>query len=189
MWEAGLRVPMIVAGPGVPENSQCDQPVAQWDYLPTFHALAGSKASLPNDLDGISIKSALEKGNAGILPSRDCGFVFHFPAHYTVPITAYRKGDFKLMRQLNTGEIKLFNVSKDMSESQDLSNTMPEKVKEMTQKLDAYLGKVGAWSMKEVYETRENELNRWIEIRKQRIIEFKEQLKAKDIENKTRNHL
>ena len=36
----------------------------------------------------------------------------------------------------------------------------------MTQKLDAYLGKVGAWSMKEVYETRENELNRWIEIRK-----------------------
>ena len=43
--------------------------------------------------------------------------------------------------------------------------------------------------MKEVYETRENELNRWIEIRKQRIIEFKEQLKAKDIENKTRNHI
>ena len=189
MWEAGLRVPMIVAGPGVPENSQCDQPVAQWDYLPTFHALAGSKASLPNDLDGISIKSALEMGNAGILPSRDSGFVFHFPAHYTVPITAYRKGDFKLMRHLNTGEIKLFNVAKDMSESQDLSNTMPEKVKEMTQKLDAYLGKVGAWSMKEVYETRENELNRWIEIRKQRIIEFKEQLKAKDIENKMRNHL
>ena len=43
--------------------------------------------------------------------------------------------------------------------------------------------------MKEVYETRENELNRWIEIRKQRIIEFKEQLKAKDIENKMRNNL
>jgi len=189
MWEAGLRVPMIVAGPGVPENSQCDQPVAQWDYLPTFHALADSKAPLPNDLDGINIKSALENGNAGKLPSRDSGFVFHFPAHYTVPITAYRKGDFKLMRHLNTGEIKLFNVAKDMSESQDLSNTMPEKVKEMTQKLDAYLGKVGAWSMKEVYETRENELNRWIEIRKQRIIKFKEQLKAKDIENKTRNHL
>ena len=43
--------------------------------------------------------------------------------------------------------------------------------------------------MKEVYETRENELNRWIEIRKQRIIEFKEQLKAKDIENNIRNNL
>ena len=189
MWEGGLRVPMIVAGPGVPKNSQCDLPVAQWDYLPTFHALADSKAPLPNDLDGISIKSVLEKGNAGKLPSRDSGFVFHFPAHYTVPITAYRRGDFKLMRHLNTGEIKLFNVAKDMSESKDLSNTMPEKVKEMTQKLDAYLGKVGAWSMKEVYETRENELNRWIEIRKKRTIELKEQLKPKDIENKMRDHL
>ena len=59
----------------------------------------------------------------------------------------------------------------------------------MTQKLDAYLKEVGAWSMKEVYETRENELNRWIEIRKQRVIEFKEKLQAKDIENKMRNHL
>ena len=43
--------------------------------------------------------------------------------------------------------------------------------------------------MKEVYETRENELNRWIEIRKQRVIEFKKKLQAKDIENKMRNHL
>ena len=71
MWEGGLRVPMIVAGPGIPKNSQCDHPVAQWDYLPTFHALADSKAPLPNDLDGISIKSVLENGNAGKLPSRD----------------------------------------------------------------------------------------------------------------------
>ena len=93
------------------------------------------------------------------------------------------------MRHLNTGEIKLFNVAKDMSESKDLSNSMPEKVSQMTQKLDAYLKEVGAWSMKEVYETRENELNRWIEIRKQRIIEFKEKLQAKNIENKMRNHL
>ena len=93
------------------------------------------------------------------------------------------------MRHLNTGEIKLFNVAKDMSESKDLSNSMPEKVSQMTQKLDAYLKEVGAWSMKEVYETRENELNRWIEIRKQRVIEFKEKLQAKDIENKMRNHL
>jgi len=76
-----------------------------------------------------------------------------------------------------------------MSESKDLSNSMPEKVSQMTQKLDAYLKEVGAWSMKEVYETRENELNRWIEIRKQRVIEFKEKLQAKNIENKMRNHL
>jgi arylsulfatase A-like enzyme len=162
MWEGGLRTPMIVAGPKVPANSQCDVPVAQWDYLATFHDLAGSKAPLPKDLDGVSLKSLFEKGNAGTLPTRDTGLVFHFPAYYTVPITAYRDGDYKLMRHLNTGEIKLFNLTKDMGEQNDLSKAMPEKVASMVAKLDAYLLKVGAWKMDEVYETRLAELEQWL---------------------------
>ena len=43
-----------------------------------------------------------EKGNAGKLAKRESGFIFHFPAFYTTPITAFRLGDYKLMRQLNT---------------------------------------------------------------------------------------
>ena len=161
MWEGGLRIPMIVAGPGITANSQCDQPVAQWDYLTTMHDLAGSKAALPSDLDGISLRPVFEKGNDGKLATRDTGFVFHFPAHYTVPITAFRSGDFKLMRHLNSGEIKLFNVVKDMGETNDLTKQMPEKTAEMVRQLDAYLQKVGAWTMDEVYETRTEELEKW----------------------------
>ena len=161
MWEGGLRIPMIVAGPGITANSQCDQPVAQWDYLTTMHDLAGSKAALPSDLDGISLRPVFEKGNDGKLATRDTGFVFHFPAHYTVPITAFRSGDFKLMRHLNSGEIKLFNVVKDMGETNDLTKQMPEKTAEMVQQLDAYLQKVGAWTMDEVYATRTEELEKW----------------------------
>ena len=136
---------MIVTGPGIPADTQCDTPVAQWDYLTTFHDLAGSAAPLPEDLDGVSLRPVLEQGNAGQLDERDTGFVFHFPAFYTVPITAYRDGDYKLMRHLNTGEIKLFNVVDDMGESKDLSQAMPEKTADMIRKLDAYLEKVGAW--------------------------------------------
>ena len=121
MWEGGLRIPMIVAGPGIAANSQCDKPVAQWDYLTTMHDLVGSTAALPDDLDGVSLRPILEQGNDGQLAKRDTGLVFHFPAHYTVPITSYRDGDYKLMRHLNTGEIKLFNVARDMGESNDLS--------------------------------------------------------------------
>ena len=97
MWEGGLRVPMIVAGSGIAPNSQCDQPVAQWDYLTTIHDLAGSKAKLPKNLDGISLRPVFENGNAGKLAKRDTGMVFHFPAHYTTPIASYRDGDYKLM--------------------------------------------------------------------------------------------
>ena len=180
MWEGGLRIPMIVAGPGIAPNSQCDQPVAQWDYLTTMHDLAGSKAPLPDDLDGISLRPVFEKGNAGKLAQRDTGFVFHFPAHYTTPITSYRAGDYKLMRQLNTGEVKLFNVVTDMGEYKELSEIMPDKTKEMIRDLDAYLKKVGAWTMKEVYDTRKEELEDWLARDKKEVTEINLQLARAD---------
>ena len=176
MWEGGLRVPMIVAGPGIPANSQCDVPVAQWDYLTTMHDLAGSSASLPHDLDGVSLRPVLEKGNAGQLTERDTGLVFHFPAYYTVPITSYRDGDYKLMRHLNTGEIKLFDVAKDIGETKDLSKSMPEKKASMVRKLNSYLKKVGAWTMEEVYQARLEELEKWIAQNQEEIAECKHKL-------------
>jgi arylsulfatase A len=176
MWEGGLRVPMIVADPGIAANSQCDQPVAQWDYLTTMHDLVGSKAPLPTDLDGISLRPVFEKGNAGKLVPRDTDFVFHFPAHYTTPITAYRAGDYKLMRHLNTGEIKLFNLAQDVGESDNLSEEKPDRTRDMIHKLDAYLKKVGAWTMEEVYDTRQEELEAWIERDRKKVTEINQKL-------------
>ena len=189
MWEGGLRIPMIVAGPGVAANSQCDKPVAQWDYLTTMHDLAGSAAALPDNLDGISLRPVLEHGNDGELAKRDTGLVFHFPAYYTVPITSYRDGDFKLMRHLNSGEIKLFNVAGDMGESNDLSRAMPEKAADMVRKLDAYLEKVGAWKMEEVYATRTEELEKWIADDKEKVAKINQQLKTDNLDASNRKKL
>ena len=189
MWEGGLRVPMIVAGPGIAANSQCDKPVAQWDYLTTMHDLAGSTDALPDNLDGISLRPVLEQGNDGQLVQRDTGLVFHFPAHYTVPITSYRDGDYKLMRHLNTGEIKLFNVVRDMGESNDLSKTMPEKTVDMVRKLDAYLEKVGAWKMEEVYATRAEELEKWIADDEEKVAKINQQLRTDNLDAGLRKKL
>ncbi len=41
VWEGGIRVPLIVRGPGVAANSWCDVPVVGYDWLSTFCALAG----------------------------------------------------------------------------------------------------------------------------------------------------
>lgn len=189
MWEGGIRVPMIVAGPNVEANSQCDVPVAQWDYLSTMHDLSGSSAPLPENIDGVSLRPVLEKGNAGKLAKRDTGFVFHFPAFYTIPITSYRDGDYKLMRHLNTGETKLFNVIKDMGETKDLSKSLPEKKAAMVRKLDAYLKKVGAWTMEEVYETRLEELDKWISEKKKQVADCKEELRKNPKDKSYRDRL
>jgi len=181
-----LRIPMIVAGPGIAANSQCDHPVAQWDYLPTLHDLAGSEIALPDDLDGISLRPVFENGNNGKLAPRDTGFIFHFPAHYTVPITAFRSGDFKLMRHLNSGELKLFNVIKDMGETNDLTKQMPEKKAEMVRQLDAYLQKVGAWTMDEVYATRIEELEKWTLENQLKVDQLNKQLNETDLSQEDR---
>ena len=57
--EGGIRVPFLVVGPDVPAGSQADEPIIASDLLPTFADLAGAHDQLPNDLDGISIKSLL----------------------------------------------------------------------------------------------------------------------------------
>jgi arylsulfatase A-like enzyme len=163
-----------VAGSGVLAKSQCDVPVAQRDYLTTLHDLSGSTNDLPSDLDGVSLRPVLEKANDGVLAKRDAGFVFHFPAFYTVPITAFRQGDFKIMRHLNTGEVKLFNVVTDMGESENLAKTMPEKTAEMVATLDEYLKRIGAWTMEEVYEARAEELVNWRDRAKTELAKLKE---------------
>ena len=154
-----------------------------------MHDLSGSSVPLPENLDGVSLRPVLEKGNKGKLAKRDTGFVFHFPAFYTIPITSYRDGDYKLMRHLNTGETKLFNVAKDMGETKDLAKSMPEKKAAMVRKLDAYLKKVGAWTMEEVYETRFEELDKWISEKKKQVADCKEELRKNPKDKSHRDRL
>jgi len=74
-------------------------------------------------------------------------FVVHFP-HYDGdsqgPASCLLLGNFKLKRVYETGECKLFDLSKDISERNDLAKTMPDKVKELDARLTAYLQTVNA---------------------------------------------
>ena len=50
LTEGGIRVPFIVKGPNVPENTYNNTPVVGYDLLPTFAALTGSANPLPVDI-------------------------------------------------------------------------------------------------------------------------------------------
>ena len=67
IFEGGIRVPTVIAGPGIKAGSQCDVPIVQWDFLPTFHELSGSKAPLPKGVDGGSLRDVFVNGNKGRL--------------------------------------------------------------------------------------------------------------------------
>merc|ERR1712232_415729 len=52
-----LRIPLLVRGPGIPENHNVPLIVTQVDYAPTFLGLAGLET--PDNMDGRSLVPAL----------------------------------------------------------------------------------------------------------------------------------
>jgi arylsulfatase A-like enzyme len=147
VWEGGLRVPFIVAGPGVKPGACSHVRVTQTDMFPTFAELAGAKETLPGEVEGGSFASVLKNGGSGEVRRPRDEFVVHFP-HYDKdaqgPASAIYVGDLKLIHVYETGALKLFNVASDPGERRDLASQMPGKVKELDARLLAYLKAMNA---------------------------------------------
>jgi arylsulfatase A-like enzyme len=150
IYEGGIRVPTVISGPGIKAGSQCDVPIVQWDFLPTFHDLSGSEAPMPPNTDGGSLRQVFKKGNKGKVKRVAPGIIHHYTCHYHPPISSIIMDDFKLMRHLNSNEFKLFNLKTDYREEKNLASAMPEKVKEMDQACRKYVKKVDGGTAEQV---------------------------------------
>ena len=144
LTEGGIRVPMVVRGPGVLKGAYCDEPVVGWDLLPTFSDLAGNTTPLPDRLDGGSLRSLLERGNKGAVVRRDDALVFHFPWYNEEPESAIRRGRYKLLKNLDTRKLSLYDMYQDLGEQHDLSQIMTQKVAALHKQLTGYLKEVDA---------------------------------------------
>ncbi len=144
LYEGGIRVPFIVRGPGVKPGSVSHEPVAGYDLLPTLYDLAGGREPLPADIDGGSFRAPLENDGKGVVKRALPGLVFHRPYHRPLPHSAYRAGDFKLVVNWKIGGRELFDLSKDIGETNNLAEAMPEKTAELFAQLSGYLESVNA---------------------------------------------
>ncbi|MCH2065255.1 MAG: sulfatase [Roseibacillus sp.] len=161
LYEGGIRVPFVVAGPGIQPGAQCDVPIVQWDLLPTVHDYAMSDQPLPADLDGGSLRNVFESGDKGKVSRPVEGLVFHYPCYFAPPLSVIRLGDYKLMEHLLTGEQKLFNVARDYRERTNLINKYPQKATELKAVMSSYLESIDAEEVQEVYKARLTELDRF----------------------------
>ena len=147
-YEGGVRVPLIIAGPGIKNNTESATPVSGSDLLPTIIDLAGNKTIALTEIDGGSFASILlNKNNKKIKRAVD-GIFFHVPYKNGIalkrPHSAVRKGDYKLIKFQDDKSILLFNLVKDKMEQLNLASQNPEKVKELEKILDNYLTEVHA---------------------------------------------
>ena len=147
-YEGGVRVPLIIAGPGIKNDTESATPVSGSDLLPTIIDLAGKKTIALTEIDGGSFASILlNKNNKQINRAVD-GIFFHVPYKNGIalkrPHSAVRKGDYKLIKFQDDKSILLFNLIKDKMEQLNLATLQPEKAKELEKILDSYLVEVHA---------------------------------------------
>lgn len=144
-WQAGIRVPMIVKGPTVKENSVFNGNVANYDLLPTFVDWAGGNPKDLKNIDGIS----LAKYMSGKKPEQhflNRGLYFHVP-HYRqeIPHSAIISGNNKVIHFYESPDIPmLFDLSKDAGEVHNIAVQHPEKHSQLLSGLMKYLKDVDA---------------------------------------------
>ena len=133
--EGGLRVPMIFHWPaGLPKGQTYAQPVITLDWTPTFVGLAGG--SVEEETMGTG-KRATKRIRDGVdllpfLQGKDPGAP-HKALFWRMALrgSAIRQGNWKLVQTPHHATY-LFDLSKDLSEQQNLAATHPEKVDELT---------------------------------------------------------
>ena len=179
LYEGGIRMPSLVRGPGVKAGSYCKVPIVQWDFLQTFYDLAGGSVPLPEDLDGGSLRDVFEKGDRGKVIRNTKDLIFHFPWHTGVAESVIRSGKYKLRKDLDSLEIELFDLDKDLGENDNLALDMPGLVRKLDKKRAKYLEEVNAET---VTLTRRNYVELleggWIENGKKRLAKLKAELVA-----------
>lgn len=150
LYEGGVRVPFIVRWPGkTPEGSVNDTPVCSIDFYPTFLDAAGAPLPSEQKLDGVSLVPELTEN--GSIAER--ALYWHYPLekpHFLGGRSAgsMRTGDLKFIEYYDTGELELYDLSKDIGETTNLAETMPEKVEALQAQHRAWVKDTEAWLQK-----------------------------------------
>ncbi len=147
LLEGGIRVPFFVVGPGVRAGSVCRVPVAGYDYLATFHALAGgAQDQLTSEVDGVSIVPLLRDETVGTFSRPQKALFFHRPRRH---LSAIREGDYKLMLYWNEdGTVdrhELYKVDRNPTEEgNEITDRYPVTAEQLRNRLLAHLYLVDA---------------------------------------------
>ena len=149
IYDGGVRVPMIVAWPGVVRpGSRSEALVSSVDFYPTLLEMAGLKPPAGLALDGVSLVPAL-RGEPFDRGAIFCHFPHYVPATENLPAASAYQGDWKLIRFFCDGvgqkdRHELYNLKEDLGETKDLSAAQPDRVAAMGATLDRFLKETGA---------------------------------------------
>ena len=155
LYEGGIKMPLIINWPGmIRPKSECSELIISNDFLNTFLEIANIDNGEFVSPDGISFYSCLNEPKTRL--NRKSLF-WHYPHYHgngLGPQGAIRKGNYKLVEWFEKSyfdendKYELYNLENDPGEKNNLVNTHPEIVKELSNDLKSWRLGVGAQEMK-----------------------------------------
>lgn len=144
-YEGGIRVPYIFRWSGkIEPGTVCDEPIHGIDLYPTCLKAAGVQKPVNYPLDGLDIFPCLESQGMASL-NRDALY-WYYPksAGYNKKTGKWKDtwrnviitGNYKLIEYITDRRLELFDIKNDISEKNNLAKKIPEKTKELKNKLD-----------------------------------------------------
>ena len=136
LWEGGVRVPWAMRWPEkIKPGSVITDPVISLDILPTVIEMSGNKVSAGWKLDGRSFLPLMTNEKKS-LPQR----TLHWRQHGSKGSIALREGKWKLIHNRKEAGAKpeLYDISKDIGESNDLAAKNPEVLKALLEKMKVW---------------------------------------------------
>ena len=163
--EGGVRVPFLVAGPGIPAGKESDVMVNGLDFYPTFLSLAGVKKPESKNLDGANLQPLLTgdlNDSSRVLDQNGkprSEMIWHYPHGGSTSFqSTIRTGDFKLIRNYDADSgkpptLELYHLVDtkdgksarlDIEEAKNIAAKQPEKAAELNARLTEILTEMKA---------------------------------------------
>ena len=128
VYQPTLRVPLVLAGPGVPRGERRPGPARTADVTPTLLALLG--LGVPAGLDGRNLL-------AGPLPRESYAETLYPASFGWAPLFSYRLGSLKLV---DAPRPELYDLAADPGEATNLAEGRTDDLARLRQALAAFRG-------------------------------------------------
>jgi arylsulfatase A-like enzyme len=125
IYEGGFRVPFAIQWKGKLNKSICNYPVSSLDILGTIADLTKVEIEKDKPLDGVNIIPFLTGKEKGT-PHQNI-----FIRKYDQKLYSVRDGNLKLVVKKNGNRKELYNLEKDISESNNIASSNKEDVKRL----------------------------------------------------------
>jgi len=147
LYEGGIRVPLIMYWKGkLLSGTVSDLPVTTADLYPTLASVIKTKYKKNSLIDGENIFSLIPKDNL------QRTLYWHYP-HYSnqggKPSAAIRSGNHKLIYYYENDAVELFDLSKDITEKENIASINQKLTAQLKQQLMRWLKQSGAVELKE----------------------------------------